>query len=292
MKASPGERIFYTLNEIFLVIVGVLCFAPLLHVAAVSFSNNSVVAAGQVFFWPVRPTTFAYEYIMQNEMFWKGMVNSIARTLLGTAVNLVFTVLIAYPLSKSVSRFKHRTMFAWFFFIPMIVNGGLIPNYILINQLKMIDRIWALVLPSGVPIFYILVMLNFFRDLPVEIEESALIDGAGQWRILLQLYIPLSTPALATITVFAVIGHWNSWFDGLIYMNDPKNYPLMTYLQTAVLNIDWDNLTASEAAQMSKLGDRTYKSAQMFLGCLPVLLTYPFLQKYFVKGLVLGGVKG
>jgi putative aldouronate transport system permease protein len=229
---------------------------------------------------------------MEAELFWTGLRNSVVRTALGWTVNIFFTVLAAYPLSKSNERFKHRTFFAWFFFLPMIINGGLIPNYILVKELGLIDNILALVLPMAVPVFYVLVMLNFFRNLPIEMEESALLDGASQWRILLKIYIPLSLPAFETITVYVLVMHWNFWFDGLIYMNDPKNYPLMTYLQTAVLNIDWDNLTPDEAERLSQLGGRTYNAAQMFLGAIPIILTYPFLQKYFVKGLVLGGVKG
>lgn len=251
-----------------------------------------MVIKGQVTFWPRDFTTIGYEFLMQNKLFWKGMYNSIIRVVLGVSINLFLTLLAAYPLSKETSRFRQRTFYVWILFITMIFSGGLIPNFILINDLKLINNILALLLPGAVPIFYILLLLNFFRGLPAELEEAAIIDGASQWRILFKIYVPLSLPALATISVYAILGHWNSWFDGLIYMNDPNKYPLMTYLQTAVISIDYDKMTAEEIAKLSVLGDRTYKAAQIFLGSLPVLLSYPFLQKYFIKGLVIGSVKG
>ena len=292
MKSSRGEKLFYAINEMFLVVIGLICLAPLIHVMAVSFSSSNAVAAGQVYFWPKQFTTFTYQYILENHKFWTGLYTSALRTVIGTTFNLLLTALIAYPLSKDVSRFRYRTFFSWFVFVPMILNGGLIPTYMLVKEVGLIDSIWALILPMAVPVFYVLVMLNFFRGLPIELEEAAIVDGAGHWRILFTIFVPLSLPAFATIAVYAILQHWNSWFDGLIYMNDPKNYPLMTYLQTAVLRIDWESLTADEAARLAKLGDRAYRSAQMFLGCLPVLMIYPFFQKYFVKGLVLGSVKG
>lgn len=292
MRATRGERVFYFINTVFLISVAIICLAPLIHIFAISLSANEMVTSGKVTFWPKKFTMVGYEYILENKLFWKGMYNSLIRVVLGLAVNLLFTVLAAYPLSKETSRFKQRTFYAWIFFIPMIFGGGLIPTFILVKDLKLMNSIWALILPGAVPIFYILLMLNFFRGLPNEMEEAALIDGASQWRILFTIYIPLSLPALATICVYAILGHWNSWFDGLIYLNDPNKYPVMTYLQTAVISIDFNKLTPEEIQKLSVLGDKTYKAAQIFLGSFPVLVTYPFFQKYFTKGLVLGSVKG
>lgn len=284
MKPSPGEKLFYIFNELFLLVVGLLCAAPLLHLAAVSLSQGNSAASGQVLFLPVQPTFTAYRFILRNAMVWNSMLNSIARTVLGSAVNLFFTVLIAYPLSKNPKRFKLRTFFAWFFFVPMIINGGLIPNYILIKELGLIDNIWALILPNAVPIFYILVMLSFFRSLPDELEESALLDGASQWRILFRIYMPLSLSGIAAVAVYTILFHWNSWFDGLLYMNEPSRYPLMTYIQTSVFDVgrSWGNQFSS----------KTYEYSIMIVTCLPIIISYPFLQRYFVKGMMLGGVKG
>jgi len=292
MKATRGEKIFYAVNSVFLVLVAFLCLMPLVHIFAISLSSNTAVTTGRVTFWPVDFSATAYTYILENSMFWTSMGTSVVRVVLGLAVNLLLTVTCAYPLSKSNQRFRARTVYAWFFFIPMILNGGLVPTFFLVKEMKLLNSIWALILPSAVPVFYILIMLNFYRTLPEELEEAAIVDGAGQWKILTKIILPLSLPSLATISVYSILAHWNSWFDGMIYMNTPLKYPLMTYLQTTVLQIDLSKLTPEEAQRMATLGSRSFKSAQIFLACVPVLFTYPFFQKYFVKGMVLGSVKG
>jgi len=292
MKISLGEKIFLSINTIFLIVVALLCLAPLWHVLAVSFSANDMVTAGEVTFWPRNFTLVAYEYILENKLFWNGMWNSFIRIILGVSLNLLLAVLAGYPLSKERSRFKARTVYAWFLFMTMLFGGGLIPWYMTIRELGLLDSIWALVLPGAVPVFLVLLMLNFFRGIPKELEEAALIDGSGQWRLLFQIYLPLSKPALATIAVYAILSHWNSWFDGLILMSDPNRYPLITYLQTAVINVNYDSLSEQEIIKMAMLGERTNKAAQIFLGSLPIILCYPFFQKYFTKGLVVGSVKG
>lgn len=292
MKATKGEKVFYVVNTVFLIVVALLCVLPLVHIFAVSLSSSTAVTMGRVTFWPVDFNTTAYTYILENSMFWRSMGTSVVRVLLGVAVNLLFTVISAYPLSKSNQKFTGRTFYAWLFFIPMVLNGGLMPTFFLIKELKLLNSIWALILPGAVPVFYVLILLNFYRTLPEELEEAAIVDGAGQWRILFQIILPLSLPSLATISVYSILAHWNSWFDGMIYMNTPIKYPLMTYLQTTVLQIDLSKLTPEEAKRMATLGSRSFKSAQIFLACVPVLFTYPFFQKYFVKGMVVGSVKG
>jgi putative aldouronate transport system permease protein len=292
MKVSQGERFFYLVNAIFLISVSLLCVAPMVHMLAVSLSANDLVARGLVTFWPKNFTLGAYQYLLENSLFWKGMWNSTLRIILGVSINLIITLLAAYPLSKEKSRFKPRTLYAWFIFITMIFHGGLIPWYMVIRELGLLNNIWALVLPTAVPVFLILIMLNFFRGIPSELEEAALIDGSGQWRLLFQIYIPLAKPSIATIAIFAIVTHWNSWFDGLILMHDPNKYPLITYLQTSVIAINYETLSEEEIIKAALLGERTNKAAQIFLGSLPVLMCYPFLQKHFTKGLVLGSVKG
>lgn len=292
MKASKGEKVFYGINYVFLIVVALICLAPMLYILAVSLSSSSAVTAGKVTFWPVDFTLTGYEYLVKNKMFWQSMLNSIVRVALGTIFNLVCACLVAYPLSKPNEKFKLRTFYAWVFFIPMIVNGGLIPTYMVVKETKLLDTIWSLILPGAVPVFFIMVLLNFFRDIPSELEDAALIDGAGQIRILLQIFIPLSKPALATLCVYAMLNHWNSWFDGTIYLNSLSKFPLLTYMQTVVVNYNPELLSPAELEQMSKLGSRNLEAAQIFASSLPIMLTYPFFQKYFTKGLVLGGVKG
>lgn len=292
MKDSRGEKIFYFINYVFLISVALVCLAPLVYVFAVSFSANDAVKSGRVTFWPVKFTTVGYEYLLQNQMFWHSMLNSVVRTVLGTFINLVCACLVAFPLSRANGKFKFRTLYAWFFFIPMLVGGGLIPTYMVVKETGIMNTIWALIVPGAVPVFYVMVLLNFFRNLPSALEEAALIDGAGHFRVLLQIYLPLSTPSLATIAVYAILGHWNDWFSGSIYLNKLSDFPLMTYLQTIVVNYDPNKLTPAELERMSKLGSETMEAAQIFVSMLPVLLSYPFFQRYFTKGLVMGGVKG
>ncbi|MDF2673954.1 MAG: binding-protein-dependent transport system inner rane component, partial [Clostridiales bacterium] len=217
---------------------------------------------------------------------------TVKRVVLGTGINLLLTIMIAYPLSKETNEFKYRSLYTWIFFITMLFGGGLIPWYMVIKQLGLLDKIWALVLPGAVPVFSVILLLNFFRQVPKELCEAAFIDGAGHWTTLWKVYVPVSTPALATIALFAMVGHWNSWFDGLILMNKPQNYPLQSYIQTIVVQRSYSMMTREEIQELASISDKTLRAAQIFLGSLPIILVYPFLQKFFVKGIVLGSVKG
>jgi putative aldouronate transport system permease protein len=224
--------------------------------------------------------------------FWRAFGVTLRRVGLGLIINTLLTLLCAYPLSRPARRFPQRKYYVAYFLVAMVFNGGLIPTYITVARTCLMGTIWALVIPGAVPLWNIIVLLNFFRDLPDEIEEAAFIDGANHWTVLTRIYIPLSKAALATVTLFVILNHWNSWFDGLIYNNRPENYPLQSYIQTILVQQDFSTLSLTEIALFSHVSDRTVKAAQVFLGCLPVLLVYPFLQRYFTKGLVLGSVKG
>lgn len=177
----------------------------------------------------------------------------------------------------------------------MLFSGGLIPGYLVVKEAGLLDSIWALILPGAVPIFNVLLMLNFFRGLPKELEEASWMDGAGHFRTLCSIYLPISLPSIATITLFAMVGHWNAWFDGMIYMKSPEGYPLATYLQSMlqqVTMIQSEMMTLEDATLLSQVSDRTTQASQIFLSVIPILLVYPFLQRYFVHGLVVGSVKG
>lgn len=284
--------IFNIFNVSFLILLSLICLVPMIHILAVSLSSSAMAATGKVTFWPLDFSINSYTYVAGRSAFWRSMLVSVQRIALGGFTNLLLVILVAYPLSKERSEFKSRTFYAWFFFITMLFSGGLIPWYMVIRQLKLLDTIWALVLPRAVPVFSVILMLNFFRQVPHELGEAAFIDGAGHWRALWQIYVPLSTPALATILLYSLVGHWNSWFDGLILMNNPQNYPLQSYIQTIVVQRTFSQLTREEIEQLISISDKTLRSAQIFLGSLPIVMVYPFLQKYFVKGIVLGGVKG
>ncbi len=286
-----SRRLFMVVTYSALIALALLCLFPLLHVLALSLSSANAAAAGKVVLWPVDFTTKAYEFALDRPEFARSFWVSIKRVVLGTAVNMVLTVLVAYPLSKENAAFRWRTFYVWFFVLTMLFSGGLIPLYMIVRSTHLLDSIWALVLPNAVPVFNVVLLLNFFRALPRELEEAALIDGAGHWTILWQIYLPLSKPALATLTLFTIVFHWNSWFDGLIFMNSPQNYPLQSYLQTLVISRDISQFSM-DATLLKLVSDQTFKAAQIFIGALPIILIYPFLQRYFVKGIVLGSVKG
>lgn len=241
--------------------------------------------------WPIGFNTSSYQYALQKPEFIRSFFISIERVLLGLAINMALTVMTAYPLSKEVKSLRLRTVYVWVFFFTALFGGGLIPTYMIIQKTGLIDTIWALIIPGAVPVFSVILLLNFFRGLPKELEESAFMDGAGHFRIMWSIYVPLSFPALATLALFAIVGHWNAWFDGIIYMHSAAKYPLQSYLQTIVIDEKLLNLTGSEGDAFRKISGRAFRNAQIFLGALPVLLVYPFLQKYFVKGIVLGSVK-
>ena len=289
---SIGNRTFNFLNILLLVSVSLLCLLPLVHILAVSFSKSSAAAAGVVKLWPVNFTINSYQFILKKPEFLSSMNITLIRVIVGTTLSMLLTVLSAYPLSKDRRALKFRTGYAWFFVFTMLFSGGLIPWYMTIKYLGLLDSIWGLILPSALPVYNIILLLNFFRSLPVELEESALMDGAGYWKVLWKIFVPLSMPALATVGLFTIVGHWNSWFDGLILMNSPSNYPLASYLQTVIRGVDLTKLTGQDILTLASVNDRTAKAAQIFVGTIPILLVYPFLQKYFVKGIVLGSVKG
>lgn len=290
--SSKKISLFTVLNTSFLIFTALICVIPLIHIAAVSLSSSSAAAANRVILWPVEFSVNSYQYVAKRAAFWQSMVVSIERVILGGGINLILTIMVAYPLSKEKNEFHFRSFYAWMFFITMLFGGGLIPWYMVIRQMKMLDTIWALILPGAVPVFSVILLLNFFRQVPKELCEAAFIDGAGHWTTLWKIYVPVSMPALATILLFALVGHWNSWFDGLLLMNNPKNYPLQSYIQTIVVQRDYSSMTREQIQQLASISDRTLRSAQIFLGSLPIVMVYPFLQKYFVKGIVLGSVKG
>ncbi len=291
---TRGMRIFRVFNYIFVTIVCLTCFLPLLNTLAISFSSPAQVSTGKVYFWPKEFTTMAYEFAMSNGKFLRGLQVSILRCVLGVAINLFMMVTTAYPLSKTRQQFGARNFYMTFYVITMLFGGGLIPYYILVNQLGLMNTIWALVLPLSVPVYNMVILMNFMRGLPPEIEEAASIDGAGQLRILFEIILPVLKPALATVGLFAFVYHWNDWFTGALFMHDPKNYPLQTYLQTLLTNFN-DMLRQSGSdyyALLARMNEQTGRAAQLFLGLIPTLIVYPFLQKYFTTGLVMGSVKG
>ena len=275
MNKALKKNTFRVLNGIFLAFLAALCLLPIIHIVAVSFSDQAAVSANQVGLLPKGFTFASYKMVAKRSAFWQAFGISVERVIIGVIINTVITVLMAYPLSKNEREFPARKIYVWLLIFVMIFDGGLVPNYILIKDLNLFDTIWALVLPAAVPIYNIILTMNFMKQLPGTIEEAAMVDGANYFQRFIKLIIPLSKPVIATVTLFSFLNHWNSWFDGLIYMSLQK-----------------DMTNAAEAIENALSNVKTLQAAQLALTLLPILLIYPFLQKYFVKGITVGAVKG
>jgi putative aldouronate transport system permease protein len=295
MVVSKGikNRIIDYIIILILIIISFLCIIPIINTLAVSLSDKSKASAGLVYLWPVGFTLASYEKLINDPVFLNSFLVSIKRVLVGGAINMFLCIIMAYPLSREQRAFRFRNVYMWTIVFTMLFNGGLIPWYMTIRTVGLIDKFWALVLPGAVNVFNIILLMNFFRSVPKELEEATAIDGAGPWYTLWKIFVPISMPAIATITLFTVVGHWNSFFDGLILMNKPSHYPLQTYIQQLVVQIDLQNINdVEQLKQMMTISNKTFNAAKIFVSMIPILLVYPFLQRYFVTGIVLGSVKG
>jgi len=291
---TRGQKIFNVINYILVILVCLSCFLPIVNTLAISFSSPTYVAQGAVYFWPKGFTTQSYEFAINNGKFLKAFGVAIERCLLGVSINLFMLITTAYPLSKSKKQFPSRNFFMGFYVFTMLFGGGLVPWYILMHDMGLLNSIWALVLPLSVPVSSMAILMNFMRNLPPEIEEAASIDGAGNFRILWSILLPVLTPSLATVGLFSFVYHWNDWFQGALFMNNPAKYPLQTYLQTLLTNFR-DLLRQSGSdyySLLQRMNEQTGRASQLFLGLVPILIVYPFVQKYFTTGMVMGSVKG
>ena len=290
IKSSPARKSFLVVNYLLLTLVMCISLFPLIHVFALSLSSNSAAQAGWVTIFPVDFTLDSYQYILAKPEFFISFGVSLVRVVLGTLLSIGLTILCAYAMAQPDERFHARKYYVWVFLVTMVFSGGLIPLFIVVKSVGIYNSIWALILPGAVQTFNIILMLNFFRGLPYALTESALIDGASHFQIMTKIIVPVSKPSLATVGLFTMVNHWNSWFDGKIYNNQTTNYPLQTYLQNLISNSDMTN--AAEAIENALSNVKTLQAAQLALTLLPILLIYPFLQKYFVKGITVGAVKG
>ncbi|KAF1305324.1 carbohydrate ABC transporter permease [Enterococcus saccharolyticus] len=294
MKEKFGLRqfIIYTI----VILLTLSCLIPMLNVVALSLSSSTAVAGNRVALWPVDVTVAAYERIMGDTQFWRSFGISVFRVVASLIINIVIIVTMAYPLSKSKKVFRSRKFFMSLIIFAMLFNGGMIPTYLIVRNLGLINSVWSLILPGAVPIGSVILVMNFFRGVPKSLEESAWLDGANPWQILTKIYIPISLPSLATVSLFSIVGNWNDFMSGLIYMTKTANYPLMTYIQSLSVNIaeTLQNSTGMSSEQLQSLlavSDRNLNAAKIVVAIVPLLVIYPFLQKYFVQGIVVGAVK-
>ena len=284
------NRIFDFVVTLLLVILGLLCFLPLLHVLALSFSSKNAAVAGRVGFWPVEFTLASYEYLLKDSRFFQAFLVSVQRVILGGGLNLICTVLMAYPLSLEKDEFPSSDRYMWFTIFCMLFGASLVPWYFVIKATGLLNSIWALVIPSAVPVYNVILLMNFFRNQPKAIKESAKIDGINQIQMMSLICVPLAKPAIATVTLFSIVGHWNNFFDGMLLINTPSRVPLQTYIQSLVINMS-DTSKLSTEQLINMMSQRTFNSAKIVIATVPILIIYPFMQKYFVTGITLGSVK-
>lgn len=287
-----SSRLVNVIITTLLIIIAFMSLAPLLNTISISISSSTAVNAGRVNFVPIDINFSSYEKILNDTKFWGSFLISVERVVLGGAINMVLTILMAYPLSRSAGQFRSRNIYMWVIIFTMLFSGGIVPWYMVISELKLINTIWALVLPGAVPVFNVILLMNFFKGIPKELEEAAFMDGAGPLTILLRIFLPVSLPSLATITLFVIVGHWNNFFDGIVLINDQNKIPLQTYLQQLSLTRDqMQNLSVEQLQQYNKISNTTLNSAKILVSMIPIMMIYPFLQRYLIHGIVLGSVK-
>lgn len=289
-RETVKYKVFKYFNYVLLWALAALCVLPMINILALSLSTRYYADAGKVWLWPKGFTFAAYSYVFHNNMFFITLKNSALRVVGGVFLALAVNILLAYPMSKNKYEFKGRPFFLALIVVTMFFSGGLIPTFLLMKNLNLYNTLWVYILPGAVNTYWALLMMNFFRSMPKELEEAAKVDGCSYFGLLLRIVIPLSKPVLATVILYAFVGHWNSWFDGKLYSATSMNYPLQTLLYDMLQTLVSSSMSQAEA--MEKLGGTAVSSAQIFITMLPIMIAYPFLQKYFVDGIMLGSVKG
>lgn len=291
MKYTTGEKVFYGVNYVLLSLAGLICLLPLLNLASVSLSGKDAVLSGFVTFWPVDATTESYKLLFDGTPIVNAFFNNVKITVVGVVLSMIFTVFAAYPLSRS--WFYGRRPLTLVIVFTMLFNGGLIPTYLVIKQLGLVDSYGALWLPALVSTYNMLIMRSFFESIPDELVEAARMDGAGEWRVLLRIMLPLSVPMIATIALFYGVHYWNAFFNVLIYMNSADKYNMTVLIQQMIKSQSvLQELNTMNQEEVSNITPEGIKAAGIMIMVIPMLIVYPLLQRYFVKGVMIGAIKG
>ena len=292
MKKSPAERVGMTLVYLVCILAGVLTIVPFLYVVAGSFATEKELVERAFFIIPRTFSINAYKYIINDGSIFRGLVNSFFIMITGTFVNMLFTATMAYPLSKS--WLKGRNVVLNIIIVTMLFSGGMIPNYLVVKNLQLLDSYWALILPGAINAFNLIIIKNFFQELPAELEEAAKIDGCSDVGIFVKIILPLSKPALASVGLFYAVSHWNDFFNSLIYLNSTRKFPVQIILRQIVLLAQGASADGS-AIDFGAGGtppELAVKMAATVVATIPILCVYPFVQKYFEQGVMVGAVKG
>jgi putative aldouronate transport system permease protein len=290
MSERTSNRIFDIVIITCVALFVLFCLAPFLHVIAVSLSSNRAITSGEVTIFPIEVNWNAYVKVFSDNSMIHSLVFTIILTVATTLLCMLFTIAAAYPLTKG--NLKGRKFFMYVIIITMFFSGGIIPEYLLMRDLHLIDSAWALILPGLVSPFNLIILISFFNNIPPSLEESAEIDGSSHFRTLLSIVLPLSMPVMATLALFYAVGRWNGFQDSLMYINNPDLYPLQLKLFQMVQNNMVTELTQMEGANRTQLTPESLKAATVIFATVPILIVYPWLQKYFVSGVMLGAVKG
>ncbi|PWW45474.1 MULTISPECIES: carbohydrate ABC transporter permease [Paenibacillus] len=290
---SRGDRIFNIINHFLLIIITLIVIYPLVFVLSASFSDPQAVLRGEMFLWPKGINLHSYEKIFQNKDILRGYTNTLVYTSVGTLINLVMTILAAYPLSRK--DFIGRNAFMALFVFTMFFSGGLIPTYMLIKNLGMLNTFWVMIIPNAVSIWNIIIMRTFFQQsIPNELHEAATIDGCSNIQTLTRIILPLSMPIIAVTILFYAVGHWNAFFNAMLYLSDKNKFPLQLILREILIQGQTNDMVkmSTESAIKQQREVEGIKYAVLVVANIPVLLLYPFLQRYFVKGVMIGAIKG
>ncbi|WP_339251384.1 carbohydrate ABC transporter permease [Paenibacillus sp. FSL P2-0136] len=291
MQSTNGEKVFYSFNYLLLTLAGILCLLPLLHLASLSLSGKDAVLSGFVTLWPVDFTLSSYTMLFEGTPVVRAFGNSLLITLVGVAASMLFTIFAAYPLSRR--DFYGRRMLTLAIVFTMLFTGGLIPTYLVVSSLGLVDSYAALWLPALVSTYNMMIMRSFFENIPEELVEAARIDGSGEWRLLAGIILPLSLPVLATIGLFYGVYYWNSFFNVMIYMNSPEKINLTVLIQQMVKSqAVLQELNTMNSQEVVNITPEGIKAAGIMVMVIPMLIVYPLLQRYFVKGVTIGAIKG
>ncbi|OAS21444.1 ABC transporter permease [Paenibacillus oryzisoli] len=285
---TRGETVFSYINVFILSLISLSMILPFIHVAAKAFSSEAHVLAKDILLWPKGITTISFEYVLSNKQFYYSFGNSVFIAIVGTIISMALTVLAAYPLSRKGLPYTRFMMLL--FVITMFFNGGLIPTYLVVKQVGLLNSLWSLILPTALAPFNMILIRNFFMGVPDSLEESARMDGASNLRILTSIYLPLSVPALATVGMFYAVGYWNAFFQAMMYITDRQLMPLQMFLLQLVTDEKSADLVVNDVFR--EVTPETIRAAAILCAVVPILFVYPFIQRYFVKGVMLGAVKG
>jgi putative aldouronate transport system permease protein len=282
---------FDRINYIILTVIAIIMLYPFVNVIAISFSSYTSYIQHPFMIFPTEFSLEGFKYVFKNGLVLSSYKNTIVITIVSTSLSLIFITLTAYPLSKK--HLRGRKIFMNLLIFTMLFNGGLIPNFNLIKSLGWIDKLWALIIPGVLGAYNVILMKSFFENLPESLEEAAKIDGASDVTVFTKIVLPLSTPIIATIALFVAVGHWNSFFNAVIYIRSPKNWTLQLVLREILMSAN-NQLLASggDSANVNQVPVETLRYATLVVAVIPIMCVYPFLQKYFVKGVTLGAVKG